>query len=362
MKGRIDMKIISKLTALIAAGAIALSQISFVGASAEETEYYAFGDSIPAGYGLSETETGFPELIAKKLGAKLTNYSVSGMTTDGFIEQISKMDGIYVDYITISIGSNNLLGPFQKIICETAGVSSAGELGDKISELYGEGGLAGLSNLSQLFTALNTALTDNAELNEACRKFAEEDMPKVIEAVSGKIDASEGKAFFTNIYNPYYGVDIQFLGTSYLNLGELADGYIQKMNAAIETATANNSFEVADVYTLMNKEGLTNVNISTANLAQSSFDPHPNAAGHAALADFITNTLCDRQVGDIYCDGKINLKDLVRIVKIVAQLETYEPSETVYLDCNVDGVVGIEDAALMIKYIAKFDVVLGTAA
>lgn len=60
-------------------------------ASAVETgSYVALGDSISAGYGLSEGEPSFPERLAQSTGYALADFSSSdGVTSQALLETLS---------------------------------------------------------------------------------------------------------------------------------------------------------------------------------------------------------------------------------------------------------------------------------
>lgn len=353
------MKLLSKIIALASAGAMLLAQTA--GISAEEKVYIALGDSISAGYGLEDAGDCYVSKLGASIGAQTENYSVNGFTAEQLIEQLGEKDISGADIITVSIGSNNLLKPFCEILCSTSGAESVEQIGQKIDEMYGDGGLAGLMNLSQFFGTLKTALTDNETLYAACDLFVQQTFPQIVTLLKEK--APSAKLYITNVYNPYYGVDVVFAGTSYLPLGELADVYISRINKAFDSASAD--YTLVDAYSAFNAQGLTNVSISLDNIAESSFDPHPNAAGHDKLFSMVNvNTLPPVEgvlYGDIDRNGVLRLNDLSRLCKACANYITLTAEDNPEADCYRDGVIDSKDLIKLGKFFAEFDVVLGTA-
>ena len=115
--------ILKKCTAAVCAAALtgsALSAVPFTTASAASKTLVVLGDSISAGYGLKDGEYGYDTYVAECLNSSIQNYAVSGITTDDLItmldqpeisEAVSK-----ADFISISIGGNDLLKPAQEYL------------------------------------------------------------------------------------------------------------------------------------------------------------------------------------------------------------------------------------------------------
>lgn len=347
------MKRASKIIAILSSAAILVTQSAF--ASADTEKYYAFGDSITAAYGLEDISQGYVSLLGEQLGTDTVNYAVNGYTAEDCLAQLESAEIADADYITLSIGSNNLLGPFTRILCEAAGAENFSELNTRLAEIYGEGGINGMMNLAAFLNEVKTALTDNAELNAACDLFAEETFGEILSLLKEK--APDAELCIANLYNPYYGVDIVFAGTSYLPLGALADTYITRINKAFDSASEDD-YTLVDVYSAFNTQGLTNVSISSDFLS-SNLDPHPNAAGNQVLLNLFSDALSDILYGDVNGDGVINLIDLVRLCKACVGTLTITAEENPAADCARDGKIDISDFSRLMRYIAGFDVVLG---
>ena len=69
-------------------------------ASAAEVEtpkvYVALGDSIPAGYGLAETETAYPKLLADANGLTLENLAATGETSTTLLAKLASSPSRWV--------------------------------------------------------------------------------------------------------------------------------------------------------------------------------------------------------------------------------------------------------------------------
>lgn len=298
---------------------IAEERITYTGI---KSKYVAFGDSIAAGYrlpGYTDDAQAVPpgcftdELYRYLQGnaayteAVFENFAVSGSTSTQLLEQIERGDYDHAlkdaDIITLTIGSNDLLGPFIEIVKQEISDSGIADILDKdritIRDIKNV-----LNQIPTIIDRLNEDLKYdedrqvNAQLLKAC-----EDFKNTQQEILAKLEvlAPDAKVYWTTLYNPFYGqtLDLTELfpaiagsipGLNPLPLGELAAPYIEKMNKAFELP--DERYEKVDLYETFNNTGLTNVNIS-GNAADETLvidlDPHPNAAGHAKIAQIMTD-------------------------------------------------------------------------
>src|SRR5699024_2975512 len=80
------------------------------------------GDSITSGYGLSDDDPGFTELVAESGGYALTNLAEDGATSADLLETLSEEETAAAvaeaDLITVTIGGNDLMGALYGYLAE----------------------------------------------------------------------------------------------------------------------------------------------------------------------------------------------------------------------------------------------------
>lgn len=263
--------------------------------SYEVLNYVAFGDSIARGYGLKDPVSGcYPALLSKALSKVLpntsvdyTNYAVDGLTTEGLIKLLSdgceNIDG--ADLITVSIGANNLLGPFisvaEKHMAEF--VNSP----DDITE----------ESLSSS-TVINSLKAIQAELeSDAFAAVMKNGIAKLDTELVGIINELKRRApnaviVVMTVYSPYHGIDLSlpYLDLSF-DLGSLSDKWVSELDAEIRRIVEENECILVETYgSFETVGGLVNASLSLLPL-NVSFDPHPNQKGHALLSNLHLNAI-----------------------------------------------------------------------
>ncbi len=296
---------------------IAEERITYTGV---KSKYVAFGDSIAAGYRLPDYQDDggavsqwcFTEGLYQYLqetsrfaAASCENFAVSGTTSFQLLNQIKRGDYDNAlkdaDMITLTIGSNDLLGPFIDIVKKEIEDSGIEEIFEKDKITIRDMQKA-LKKIPGIIDNLNAGLQydgehpGNDELLAACESFISTQQ-EILDRLS--VLAPEAKIYWTTLYNPFYGqtLDLAALfptitenmqGLNPLPLGDLAAPYIEKMNSAFDTPDLR--YERVDLYEAFNHVGYTNVNIS-GNAAEGTLvidlDPHPNAVGHGVIAEIL---------------------------------------------------------------------------
>lgn len=247
------------------------------------------GDSIAKGVGSTDASTkSFAALVGEKVNGTVTNLGITGLDSGQLIEKL-KTEKFQTaledaDVIFVSIGSNDLLKPFLSIVAEAAGVTGEGK--DLYAKLQKQ--FAKLSKEDPLAAgnALATAIKNvdkSRQLKQACKQF-----PKQFKTIIEELKSINPEAliYVDNIYNPYYGVAYQYDGLTLLNVHELCESYIIKLNEAFDPSS--DKYTLMDMYSVFRQTGLTNVNAaSLKDMSKVNFDPHPNDAGYQLMADFI---------------------------------------------------------------------------
>lgn len=246
-------------------------------------QYVAFGDSIAAGYGLTNPADSYVSIIKGTLGLPAANMAMSGLSSTQLLtilngmlpQQIENLSDVKM--ITLSIGSNDVLAGFLGII--------ASKLGCNVSDIQST--LAGLSQpqLAAVLASLNaddgSGLKDNPALKGAASNF-ETNFQSIISKLKAYVP--DAKIYVTNVYNPYEGISIPY-GVGTLNLGEIADSYIHILNQAFNSDSTN--YTLIDAYSAFSDELHKGKYPINTNIQTFNFDPHPNVYGHALIAGLI---------------------------------------------------------------------------
>ncbi len=252
--------------------------------------YIAFGDSIPEGYGLEDTNNGYVALVSEELDCNYENLAVSGMNSTEFLALLQgntyETQIKQADLITISIGSNDLLGRIQEIACEAFGLNKD-EVVDIIPELKEAFANASatekITMIKDFYTSLTTQETRDMFL-QAINGYEQnwDNIVKILRTLN-----SSARIIVTEFYNPFYGVEIPLVSSGEtINFSDYVETYISQMNEILNSNTTD--YEIAKIHDKFNTQGLTNVNIS---LTDFNIDPHPNVAGHKVIADTIIDLL-----------------------------------------------------------------------
>ena len=231
----------------------------------------ALGDSVTRGYGLANvSRERFTSLVAdeiEKAGMipKIANYGVDGLKSDELLAELEA--GYYTavkasEYITLCIGANNILGPSFDFL-EAASTQEGEEL-KKSYEILREKADAG------------------------CAQY-EKDLPVILETI--REYNPEGKIILLNLYHPYGHFDISMDSIEEgMTLASLTDEYIGKLNA-ITASYADEVTAFVDVYAAFDGQSAEFVCAYSENGEMTNMDPHPNAAGHEAIAEALWEVL-----------------------------------------------------------------------
>ena len=253
-------------------------------------KYVAFGDSIAAGYALDDVNDGYVNLVTKSLNTTSENYAVSGMNSTEFLELLrsNKYEKQIkeADLITISIGSNDLLGKIQELACDAFGLNKD-EVVDIIPELKEAFANASATEKLTMIQKFYTSLTsqETTTMFQQSINGYEQNWKNIVQTLK-ELNPS-AKIIVTEFYNPFYGVTIPLVGgDETINFSDYAETYISQMNQILNSNTTD--YVVAKIHDKFDTKGLTNVNIS---LTDFNIDPHPNVSGHKVIADTIIDLL-----------------------------------------------------------------------
>lgn len=249
------------------------------------------GDSISKGVGSTDEKSrSFAALLAEKTNSNLTNLGITGLDsgqllkkleTDKFQKAVKDADVIY-----ISIGSNDLLKPFLAIISDSIDADpnvNKNQIYQAIQNRLLELSKKNVLQSAYILSGVVKSLTDNKKLYQSCEQFTNnfQEIVSEIKEINPHV-----VLYINNIYNPYYGVAYDLKGVSILNVYQLCEGYIQKLNMAFDKSSSE--YRLLDMYSVFRQEGYTNVNKGSLNdMSKVNYDPHPNDDGYRMMADYI---------------------------------------------------------------------------
>lgn len=224
---------------------------------ADRNGYAAFGDSIAAGYGLDSPSEAYPVLLAQELDLSLKSFAENGETSTELkekIEGLSKKEKRAVSdaaLITISIGGNDLIGEENRRVVLT----------------------------EALISILSGDYTMSEEMEEIYRTLKE----NIISIVSAlRALNPDAVILLQTLYNPYLIGEYTYLG---YNIGDALDYYVQKVNETYAQALEESGgFVIVDTAEQMN---------GVAEYFYTTFDFHPTAAGHVAIAGILADAYRD---------------------------------------------------------------------
>lgn len=219
--------------------------------------YVALGDSIAYGYGLrNRNEQSYVELIRKHLEGEydavyVSNFGENGMQSEDLLDILTNPERKeykkyratikYADFVTISIGSNDLL------------------------------------HLIKIDLNMEQMIKNNGnQFDEACQRFAN-NFPKIIREIH-KLNP-DVKIYANNIYNPAKGVEM------FSQVYPLAEDYIEWLNRGFYTSS---DYVLVDIKKGFDKEKESMVNLS---FKGREIDPHPSEKGHRKIAQMVLKAM-----------------------------------------------------------------------
>ena len=261
-------------------------------AAGEQPVYVALGDSIADGYRLtgysgpgSAPAESFPVLLAEDLEAQLMSLAVSGMDTDGLLRALDTW--AYqaavgkARYISLTIGSNDLLLPAIQQLTALANAAAEGDIRSLLNSLVSVGDALTNQEAQALYARRTAHFKENWE--KIIARLRELNPTAVI--------------LVTDFYNPYSMLEYS-LGPLSLHVGSVAQTYLDEMNAWLAESPSAGEYRVADI-----RDVSINVCFSTRSLAGLDLDPHPSAEGHAqiykALRALVREAEAERRYTDL---------------------------------------------------------------
>ena len=362
------MRIFNKIVATFLSVLIIMpSFITIVLAEANSgTKYLALGDSIAYGYGLNNIEEeSYASLVREKqdiVNNNFSNLAISGMTceefyniiqTDNYTNAIKK-----ANLITVSIGSNELLGIAVSAVANVTGVEEDDpNFAEKVKKYFANLNtiqkIQVLDNLYMYFTSDEVKAIINQSINTYSEKW--EQSIDYIKSINPDVIIVA-----TEFYNPYYEIAL----ASY-DLGSYVDEYIQKMNNILDQKSdSGRKYKIAKIYHDFNTTNprLTNVVVDIFNFDNMNIDPHPNKEGHAIIATRILDVLKNvekkkkKDIRELVCNNITDYDYTGEEIKPKIIIKDGEKTLTENVDYTLTYInnLNIGQATILIKGIGKY--------
>lgn len=244
--------------------------------------YVSIGDSIAHGYGLSNIrDDAYSSVISDLFAAdgikcNAENYGVDGQKSDGLISYIGSNTSLQedlseADYVSISIGANNILGTALQFVNDYNDFKTNPKT-TFTSEI-----------ITEKFKEFNSSTDSGLESLRS-------DIPVLIETIRSYNDECE--IIFLACYNPYGAVHVKmdWGGLMTYDFSALSDTCVVRMDDIIRELSDECGYSVADVYGAFSGKEDKLVNaapVSDTETFSGGIDPHPNKNGHSVIAGVI---------------------------------------------------------------------------
>ena len=354
-----------KLTAAFVTAVMLISTVTVM-ADTKKYDYIALGDSIAAGYGLSDpTVRAYPALFANTNGLSMVNYGVNGKTSQQLLDEIKngEYDLSGAKVITVSIGSNDIMKPMIKTLAKSLGVDPDSETLDEdiVSRIEYLKTHESVSALKRRVNNMEAAITNNEEYFNICDNVSKNNLPLIAQEI--KKQNKDAQIIITNFYNPFKNkslvVPMGNSSTAEYAVGEVIQPYIDRLNNGI---AQSEDYKVADVYKNFTKSSYVNAQIDLRK-SDVSFDPHPNEMGHRAIflaVNEVFEPLTEEFLfGDANGDGQLDASDaadtMQKVLKesYVLGIEKKTDDWKKYLDVDLSGSVDASDAVDIMQKVLK---------
>lgn len=354
--------------AIAAAAALTIAAMTLPAVSAAadgETiapyQVLVLGDSISTGYGLADSSQSYVSLLEQSMNQKVTNLAQDGMTTAELLQMLqtdATVQGAVAsaDVILVSIGANDVLQPIlDNDVVSINDYSTITELAAavKANQLAFQRYL--MKNIPPAVATANENINNIILQLQSTNSNAKLAFQTVYDPASIEEDEtglSDSAISTLNLFSS--GLVYQFLEGS-LNGNTLVP---TGLNENIRNQAETGSIYAADIYAAFKGHAWSYTNISDA-------DVHPNAEGHAIIAEVLLAsgylpavTEPIYTLGDVDGDGKVAVEDAVATLTEYARVSAalggqLTPAQKTAADTDRDGTISVEDAVRILSYYAR---------
>ncbi len=277
---------------LILITCLALSALLMTGCGSKGKSLLALGDSITVGFALKDPENEcYVDILAKSEKLNLVNAAANGAKSGEIKDLVcgGKLDDSIVsaDYIVLTMGGNDL----SKVLYESVGERLTAAEGAEVTwqdvkQRLLDGKTETMTVLGEVIKAVNSTedTPEKAFFNETLVQF-EENLKSICQYIKEK--NSDAQLLVYTYYNPFKWVTMNILKDIVSGMDES----IKVVNAIITKNSDSFGYFVADAYTAFDGSNERLSNAYTNSFIDMNMDIHPNAAGHAVLAQLAQEQL-----------------------------------------------------------------------
>ena len=274
-----------KITSLLAVSALSLSgcsdsssvQESSAKSNKIETKYcVTLGDSISAGYGLTDAEhERYTTLLTEKLKSTKEkwvdcNYAVSGDDSTDLIKRLHDGKAVRLpaaDMILLYIGANNTLGPYSEYLAAISAPAVSNEKLLQAKEVLDKGIEEGHATLQN-------------------------DLKIIYDWIRERNAKDHAKIYLMSIYNPFFSKNDVTLPATDITFSAYAQTVTERSNQILsDFASAHDDIIFVDIAPEYEKCEKMPINGQIADASEWAIDPHPTAEGHKIIADTIYDVI-----------------------------------------------------------------------
>lgn len=329
----------AKAVSILLAAVLMLAVLSVQAfASGGGSDYFALGDSISTGYGLSSPASEcFVEIVADENGYTLVNRAVNGYTAEDIYNQIKggALDAYITgaELITVTCGGNDMMALLYQAVADAYNAENDPDIaGDDVLAAFA-GTHPTLTQYSLMSYAM-TALTDFAstpEYAEGLRVY-KNNLTSVMSYIRAK--NADATVIVNTQYNPYDSLKGH---TMFGQLYTEVEAGVIALNAVIKDNAATLNYTVADVYTAFKASSKNLGNVDVSNMMSPNLDFHPNASGHRVIANTVGKLLDN--VGDGTVAGNNGTLRFVKDFSKISYEFTFEAENVTLtnISWSVDG-------------------------
>lgn len=264
-----------------------------INVSAAGVDMLALGDSVTTGYGLSDQDECYVNLVASQKGFQFFNYAQDGLTSSELVAQLEtavqnpSLQAMVsdVEYVVLTIGGNDLLGALYEAAAQNAGCTRE----ELLEKLQGGNAMEILSAVNSL-KAVSGGLAQGG-IDPVIAEY-QQNLGTVIAGIRSLKPSVQ--IILQTQYHPYQWIQYDALSDVIQDVKTC----VEKMNVATTQMAQTTGCTLVDVYGAFQKSqsSLTNASIDASNIMdiQVNLDFHPNSAGHEVIAELVAAAIQDK--------------------------------------------------------------------
>lgn len=293
--------LVKKLLGVAVLGALFLCLIPMAGAqSGQGTSYVALGDSISSGYGLEEGTLSFAQRVAQDNGLELTNLAQDGETATSLLDKL-QTDQVsaavaQADIITITVGGNDLMNALYAYL--TDAYNQRNPETPTTQEEMKSAVMGGDMGVLTFALEVGPGFSNSERAIQALADFHTHLTQMVLDI---RAENPQVQLVVVEQYNPYSYLVKELsknpiFASSAQSLCAAFGAGVADINNVIAAVAQQQECWVAKVYDAFETAQENPCNASVSMPVKLDLDFHPNAYGHALIAQQVTDLLAQQVI------------------------------------------------------------------